>query len=202
MLACGSELRFRRRWTSLTLLLTSLNSASSWPSSTEAVRIRPEVYQYTNNDVWPFNCVPSKREMIVCLIMIEGWLSALEVLKKAPRRVKRSVCLPRNGEVVVLRIRVERQAGQHSRVTMRSAEVSLGRNNIPPRPHLSLQRLQTRNPRLLVIVESITIESLEASAVPAKGVPETEGETDLARQQRGRRRHARSATHHRRLMIP
>lgn len=51
MLACGSELRFRRRWTSLTLPLTSLNSASSWPSSTEAVRIRPRVRQCIDNDV-------------------------------------------------------------------------------------------------------------------------------------------------------
>lgn len=43
MLAWGSELRFSRRCTSLTLLLTSANSASSWPSSTEAVKIRPTI---------------------------------------------------------------------------------------------------------------------------------------------------------------
>lgn len=53
MLAWGSELRFRRRRTSLILDLTSLNSALSSPSSTEAVRIRP-----------------SRREMSVCRIML------------------------------------------------------------------------------------------------------------------------------------
>lgn len=43
MLAWGSEFRFSRRCTSLTLPLTSANSASSWPSSTEAVKIRPVI---------------------------------------------------------------------------------------------------------------------------------------------------------------
>jgi hypothetical protein len=72
MLACVSELRSRRRWTSLHLFLTSLSSASTSPESTDATRRRPAYCQllFSWQPVMSRGDAPSSRCMTVCRIMV------------------------------------------------------------------------------------------------------------------------------------
>jgi hypothetical protein len=69
MLACGSELRSSRRWTSLHLFLTSFSSASTSPESTEATKRSPAGCQPLSWCKIP-NDGPSSRCITVCRIMV------------------------------------------------------------------------------------------------------------------------------------